>query len=437
MFENMDMIAKGIDRLPIFSFVGSKSSFTTMPSSCMFKQRLDAIIWEIVIKAKNRDQVSFTDSVSPINESRILRSPAWDVLTKATEELLRNLKLCSASTSDAEKACRSDFTNLVPSLDAVLKKREGRLGFDLSISLACAALDKIVDAREIWLAGGLSLDECVHLKSILVSIPSEDFFEEQLGMQDRQSLLASIMNHGLNEEARAAVNSAFKLFTDENCLRLFQVPKMLLLKEFGGLQLFYVKDMDEDESFLEKVAKEGSFYAFHGSCAGNWPSITKNGLKNYSGTERQKHGSAHGNGIYLAKNFRFSLKYSSQAAPQIGGKRRLDPQGGATWSALKLAGTPMARQSGGSLAVSEDVAAPATRFALDPNFCIVGLFEVAGRPADYLKSQGIFVVPNEKCVKLRLLVVKTSGVSAQDLLDVDVTTEIFGQELRSMLAGII
>lgn len=39
--------------------------------------------------------------------------------------------------------------------------------------------------------------------------------------------------------------------------------------------------------------------AFHGSALGNWHCIFRQGLKNYSGTEKMSSGQAYGAGVYL------------------------------------------------------------------------------------------------------------------------------------------
>jgi ubiquitin-protein ligase len=51
-------------------------------------------------------------------------------------------------------------------------------------------------------------------------------------------------------------------------------------------------------------------YLVHGSSIGNWYSIMRNGLKNYSGTKMMSNGMAYGSGIYLSDNIQFSFAYS-------------------------------------------------------------------------------------------------------------------------------
>lgn len=59
----------------------------------------------------------------------------------------------------------------------------------------------------------------------------------------------------------------------------------------------------------EKLKGKGSFYAFHGSAIGNWHSVVRNGLKNYSNTDKMSAGAALGPGIYFAINSGTSSGY--------------------------------------------------------------------------------------------------------------------------------
>lgn len=60
-----------------------------------------------------------------------------------------------------------------------------------------------------------------------------------------------------------------------------------------------------ENSFSEKNV------LFHGSDISSWYSILKNGLKSMSGTEFMSNGAAYGNGIYLSDKLSFSAGYSS------------------------------------------------------------------------------------------------------------------------------
>lgn len=46
----------------------------------------------------------------------------------------------------------------------------------------------------------------------------------------------------------------------------------------------------------KKKGGRGSFYAFHGSAIGNWHSIFRGGLRNYSNTDKMSCGAAYGPG---------------------------------------------------------------------------------------------------------------------------------------------
>jgi len=62
----------------------------------------------------------------------------------------------------------------------------------------------------------------------------------------------------------------------------------------------------------KRKGNSGSFYAFHGSAAGNWHCILRIGLKNYSNTDKMSAGAASGPGIYLANNAQTSFSYMKQ-----------------------------------------------------------------------------------------------------------------------------
>lgn len=55
---------------------------------------------------------------------------------------------------------------------------------------------------------------------------------------------------------------------------------------------------------------EGFTYLFHGSPYHNWHSIMRNGLKNYSGTDKMTSGQAYGPGIYFSDDLSFSFAYA-------------------------------------------------------------------------------------------------------------------------------
>jgi poly [ADP-ribose] polymerase 6/8 len=64
----------------------------------------------------------------------------------------------------------------------------------------------------------------------------------------------------------------------------------------------------------KKKGGRGSFYAFHGSAIGNWHSIFRGGLRNYSNTDKMSCGAAYGPGIYMASNASTSFGYMAAGA---------------------------------------------------------------------------------------------------------------------------
>jgi len=68
----------------------------------------------------------------------------------------------------------------------------------------------------------------------------------------------------------------------------------------------------KEKAFQKKRNRKGSFYAFHGSSIGNWHSIFRGGLRNYSNTSKMSCGAAYGAGIYMAKHASTSNGYMHQ-----------------------------------------------------------------------------------------------------------------------------
>jgi len=102
-----------------------------------------------------------------------------------------------------------------------------------------------------------------------------------------------------------------------NRAHLAPLPKNKHVKEMGTpFQYVLVSDNPQKESNFRRVreanrkkGKKGSFYAFHGSAIGNWHSIFRQGLKNYSNTDKMSAGAACGPGIYMAANAATSFGY--------------------------------------------------------------------------------------------------------------------------------
>lgn len=84
------------------------------------------------------------------------------------------------------------------------------------------------------------------------------------------------------------------------------------LKEMQTPSQFHLKSTppEREQKFYAAKKKYGSFYAWHGSSSGNWHSILRNGLKNYSNSKHQVNGAAYGPGVYMAVDSSTSIGYS-------------------------------------------------------------------------------------------------------------------------------
>lgn len=71
---------------------------------------------------------------------------------------------------------------------------------------------------------------------------------------------------------------------------------------------FAIKHKPEIE---QRFKDADTTYLFHGSNSCNWYSILRNGLKNCSKSKMQLNGAAYGSGIYLAADANYSYRYSS------------------------------------------------------------------------------------------------------------------------------
>ena len=123
----------------------------------------------------------------------------------------------------------------------------------------------------------------------------------------------------------------------------------LMAEQLQDLIQFSVKHTHQEEDKFKK-AKE-TCYLYHGSSAENWYSIMRNGLKVGSKSKYFKNGAAYGYGIYLSNTISLSIGYS--AGDKI----------------------------------------------------IVAVYEVIGTPKEFKKTTNIFVVPDDKKVLLKYLMV--------------------------------
>lgn len=82
-----------------------------------------------------------------------------------------------------------------------------------------------------------------------------------------------------------------------------------------------IHPIDKEDSF-NKIINTNSTptgYLFHGSRAGNWFSIVRNGLKNCSKSKLMTAGAAYGNGIYLSDDINLSFGYGLSGTKSVVG----------------------------------------------------------------------------------------------------------------------
>lgn len=156
---------------------------------------------------------------------------------------------------------------------------------------------------------------------------------------------------------------------------LFKFTLKSNLMDFKNTNMFNIKSLIVYEvnhythnvaMFNKKVKKEGSSYLFHGSINPNWYSIMMNGLKNYSKTDRMTNGAAYGEGIYLSNTASLSAQYC---------RRGNIPKSG----------------------------------------YVIGVFEVIGDIELYRKRNDIFVVNDDKKLRLKYILWDTSNKYTPDL----------------------
>uniref|UniRef100_A0A7S4G383 Poly [ADP-ribose] polymerase n=1 Tax=Eutreptiella gymnastica TaxID=73025 RepID=A0A7S4G383_9EUGL len=75
-------------------------------------------------------------------------------------------------------------------------------------------------------------------------------------------------------------------------------------------ELLHNPDSSSVQEFQALKAKYGSQTAFHGSTIENWHCIVNTGLRNFSGTDKQKTGALFGEGIYLSTMLSVATDFS-------------------------------------------------------------------------------------------------------------------------------
>jgi len=150
------------------------------------------------------------------------------------------------------------------------------------------------------------------------------------------------------------------------------------LKFFKLSHPFYV-----EKEWEEKLKTNTYCYLFHGSSIECWYSILRNGIKVLSNTKMQVNGAAYGPGIYTSDSYQMSLGYSN-------------------------------------------------RNTRSNDFQIVGVYEVLGDKAQYVKANSVYVIPSHTQCILRYLIVGTPKNLPTNVFKHTVPTNVFNQNLKTI-----
>jgi hypothetical protein len=227
-----------------------------------------------------------------------------------------------------------------------------------------------------------------------------------------QEMVNSNDHTQLRQKLEAAHPIAWELLQwiiSSNRSHIVGVRSECRLERMGtAFQYLLVMQAPEKERQFQKLKEQhgGSSFAFHGSPPENWHAILRHGLQSMSGTKKQLHGAAHGNGIYLATQAATSIGYSNRQQAQLSGA------------------TAGATQDGGN------------RFLDTGALKMLALCEVVDDPA-IKKSSYCWVAPNADTVCTRFFFVYCQGDEARvpGLHSLTTTDPKFVEEIRACISA--
>eukprot|EP00286_Rhodomonas_abbreviata_P005492 CAMPEP_0181334324 /NCGR_PEP_ID=MMETSP1101-20121128/26184_1 /TAXON_ID=46948 /ORGANISM="Rhodomonas abbreviata, Strain Caron Lab Isolate" /LENGTH=447 /DNA_ID=CAMNT_0023444263 /DNA_START=57 /DNA_END=1401 /DNA_ORIENTATION=+ len=230
------------------------------------------------------------------------------------------------------------------------------------------------------------------------------------------------------EEVREGVQSCISQ-REESCLllplaqwvwcsnraELAMLPRSQVFPQFDTDAQYVVlqEDPSKQHAFDALCAKEGYFYAFHGSPAENWHSIIRSGLKVMSNRPQYMlNGAAHGEGIYLATQASTSLSYlASRHYVSSSTSTTKNPTNGTLTTTTTISVKP----------------------PQGTTFNCLAICQVAGKPEVYTGGRntgGILVVKEPSRVCLRFLLVFRGAVTSRE---VTTTDEAFVAQANTLL----
>eukprot|EP01083_Nonionella_stella_P001411 4058_1 len=165
---------------------------------------------------------------------------------------------------------------------------------------------------------------------------------------------------------------------------------------------------DREKEFQELRAANGSFLAWHGSPMGNWHSILRMGLKNYSKTKHQSNGAAYGSGIYFGRNFNLSWGYC-RPGTNPGWK---NSQFGVSLSCMALCEICYHKDDAKHHRGKRDIYMKTNKTNTNKTKSTSSDWtKTTNKTNRWVKTSGIYVVDQEECVMTRFFLIfpKTTG----------------------------
>ena len=168
-----------------------------------------------------------------------------------------------------------------------------------------------------------------------------------------------------------------------------------------------------EKEFQDLRQSNGSFLAWHGSPMGNWHSILRMGLRNYSKTKHQSNGAAYGSGIYFGRNFSLSWGYCRPGS-NPGWKKSVF---GTSMSCMALCEICYHKDDAKHHIGKGDVYMKTDKYDSDASIKKAQYVKTSdwqkttNKQNRWVKTSGIYVVDQEECVMTRFFLIfpKTSG----------------------------
>lgn len=182
------------------------------------------------------------------------------------------------------------------------------------------------------------------LIDIVASSKSDYELFDKINIYDYSFLKFVISSNITNLKSDLLFSKNFNIFSQTTIDNIFDTNQVISFV------------VDQDPMINKQFEGIPVNYLFHGSSLSHWFSILRNGIKVYSGTNMQLHGQARGPGVYLSNTMATSMSYG----------------------------------------MDKHCAS---------NLCVYGVFQVMKSKNNYCKGGTIYVVPDDKELVLRYVIV--------------------------------